>query len=485
MRRLPLVLVLLTACGGEESARTPREAWRLRCEVVVTEDGAPVEAARVFSVGEARSLGRTDDEGRLVVWVARNDQILATRGEGVEAPAGVGLFLEAETRVEVPLAPPLRIRGRVVRDDGTPVPRALVALFDHPAWSIRAVPEDHVAGPTLEDPPNVPRWRQRCRPPVDDLRIPESDEGAVRADGDGFFELHLRVTESIAGLAACAPHHGGMPLFEPGVTDFTDIGDAEITLYRLRPVRGTVVDVEGAPVAGANVEVKRGSWAGLPIDVESLVTDDEGRFLHEAHPEWRPWFEVRTPAGLERVFHPGEEDTELRIRVAPTSRQVIRVRCGEDAPRWAERVLSRGRVRAHWLPDGDLAAERSIDEDRSGWHAVLELPNGRHELELLAPCGVVHREVELADERAPVTLRFPLDDAGTIELRTERYVSVRLARAGRMLGTVYVDSETRLTGVQAGDYVLHPLGRGELPVTVVAGETVTLVIGDRDARPER
>jgi uncharacterized GH25 family protein len=155
------------------------------------------------------------------------------------------------------------LKGRVVHDDGSPVPKATVFIY--------------TAGPKEGTSSLCPSCYADCRK-------------QAKTDADGRFTIESLDPALLFRLLIVAPRHQSQ--FVPKVNPAT--AEAKVTLKSLDPealkspnrITGVVIDQNGKPVAGAVIApegVKFGAqtrWGGSDEFVDPVAaTDDQGHFL--------------------------------------------------------------------------------------------------------------------------------------------------------------------------------------------------------------
>jgi protocatechuate 3,4-dioxygenase beta subunit len=270
------------ATGDEASKGTGTVVGR-----VVDLEGRPVAGAEVWA-GDRDQVAarvRTDADGRFRLGLKSEERATVLwaedqgRGLAREHLEDVRIFTGRETDLgDLALAPGGRLSGRVVDQEGRPVPGAEATIR---SWH-------HVLGHTIT--PNGPNW-------------------TARGDEQG----HVRTPALPAGrteLIVTAPGRARRSLdrlVAPGEAA-VDLGD--IRLDDERPVTGVVVDQDGRPVAGAKVVVD--------ADYDHpATTGADGRFAVRDAAIDASWVHVDAPCYFDpapRPFHElKDQRTDLRM----------------------------------------------------------------------------------------------------------------------------------------------------------------------------
>jgi hypothetical protein len=284
-----LILAVALAAGGRSGALSAGDSPGAGTVSgrVVDRLGEPVPGARLWAVvfRERVAEALADDGGRFRIEVeapgdAQGGVDLWAEAEGLARGRreGVVVFPGRDHPIEaIPLLPGTRIAGRAVDAEGRPIPGASIGLELY----------RHVLGHTISS---------------------DQGEWSLRADDDGRFETPPLPSGS-AKLTLSAP--GKVRTFvgrkaEPGV-EAVDLGD--VTLADEVPIRGVVVDNEGAPAPGVTIIVD--------YDYENpATTDAEGRFVARgAGPDARQLRLQSNDYFAPEPFEVGEDREDLRLTV--------------------------------------------------------------------------------------------------------------------------------------------------------------------------
>ena len=369
-------------------------------EVRVTAGGEPVAGAQVVAYRrEPRSAGDREHAWRLAgrgptggdaiarLFAPPGAYLVAVRSAGFATARARALRTSAEraTRVEIALAPPVSLAGRVAGRDGRPV-----------AVRIAAVPEPGEAG----DGPTA---------------APPEERPVAAGDAQGRFE--------IPGLA---PGLYGVTVEAPGfapvqVRAFVPRADPlAVTLDRLAQIEGEARLPDGRPAAGATV-LAAGGQRGT-----AATSDADGRFA------------VALPAGTYRLLaasRAGAGAVPGQISVAPGAiARDITLRLGPPAGIDGS-VSGDGRPLAG-AEVAVLAHETACEVARA-----TAGPDGRFSVDGLAP-GPYDLEAK-ARGRSPARL------AGVTLAAGGRFrAAIALAGTGAVEGTVRSPAGQPLAGVR-------------------------------------
>ncbi|HEU4395833.1 MAG TPA: carboxypeptidase-like regulatory domain-containing protein, partial [Planctomycetota bacterium] len=378
--------------------------------VVVDADGKPVAGAAVsldrpaveptsrWMEPPAAPPVWTDAAGRfrLVGLAPGEAAVLAVHGPrglfGRAGPAAVAPGGAATLRVEV--APGALLAGSVVREDGTPVPGAVLRVG---------------AG-------GVEKGMEMFREKV--LAALEGDAEAHPVGADGAFRVAGLAPGQYALFAAadgCTPARGVEVVLAAGEAR----GDLRLVLGGERFLAGRVVDEGGAPVAGARIFVQDLEQARIdPTGTAAGETDAEGRFRVPGltAPRYRVRAEASGSPAESGEGAPGGPEVVLRLRKGLAIAGVV-----VDAE--TGKPLAAIPVRAEFL------RARSMN-DREGGSATTG-PDGSFRMEGLraGPWRVVAGDTQGASPYAAELLASV--EAGTVDLR----ISLRKGAAisGRVL----------------------------------------------------
>ena len=357
---------------------------------VVDPEGHPIAGAAIHRLGRVESVevleDRLDDSdaeavsdatgrfelpdlavGKPVQLFVRAEGFLAGQLDGVRPPT-------AEP-VAITLVPGAKLVGRVVAEDGEPVPAMEISL----SWQ-----------ETLADAPEIPAGRQVHRQAKTDalgrFEIPDAPRGRVVVGG----EFH--------GFVAPPPMEVELPLAEGE--------ELWIELRRGASLEGRVATTRGKPVAGVR----------LVVAEAAAVTDAEGFYRLEG----------LRPGGAELdVFHPAYPRLTKRVEIDGSGQRLdVELPAGEKV---AGRVLDAA-------GEPVSAAEVTLETPQRAIgrrdHRARTAPDGGFELEAV-PRGryrVVTRARGYALSFGKALLEVPENGRDDLE--------IVLARGGRLLGTV-------------------------------------------------
>lgn len=213
---------------------------------VVDAGGGPIAGAQIRR-GPIVTIAADDGSYDLCVPVGDTDLTVSADGYGtIEASLAVFARLHHEFR----LSPEGVITGTTVRDDGSPVPGAVVSL----------------AG--VDDPTQGPVWDARGAP------------AQVVADAGGRFRIagvlpgRRQLTAAAEGLRTASPVDLAVEAGDGGE-------DVVLTLAAAVAVRGVVVDEAHKPVAGVEVSIAdpESVWLGAPT---TALSQPDGSFGFDA-----------------------------------------------------------------------------------------------------------------------------------------------------------------------------------------------------------
>jgi protocatechuate 3,4-dioxygenase beta subunit len=412
--------------------------------------GQPLLGAIVWPAGEPWHATESDDQGLFTV---------ATWDWGPEAPlrAGAPGYLTVDERasvraggpVEIRLRPAANLIGRVVDDQGAPVPEARIELF--PAGATNP------AGPTEA--------------------LARSETGS---DG-GFSVRHLAAGASV-DLRASHLHHPDAWL--RGLTIAVGAPPVEVTLAPSIRLSGRVVDREGTPISGAAVTGRLETDAGGRGSGERREGPREAKATSGEDGAFELHFSAAGHVALEAAAV-GYQPTERRALAIGVGRAEEEVLLTLDAAASLD-----GRV---LRPDGRSAAGALVTviyDPRAGLaHTVRSVPAGEaglFSLDDLAP-GSVSILADLQGFRG-AGRRFDLDPgANRVRLQLERgldlhgrvlddagapVAGVHLTVEGppplpvRSTGQCGLDGGFRLSGLAPGFHELTAERAGYAPVRI-------------------
>ena len=265
--------------------------------VVVDAQGTPIRGSRVGLVADPVELARTDAAGEFRVDVGPQPTVLE-----IQVPGCLPAMVPAEEvaahaggdalRIVIPDQP--QWRARLLRADGSPLARSDVILAANPVWG---------------QPPIPRRWSATT---ADDGRLD------LRG-GSSDLQLWARGAEGWRALGQFAAGHG------------VELGDFRID-DDMR-LRGSVVDADGAPAAGAAViAVPAAPQVQSCHAYRRVFTDHAGRFeLHGLGPGLHRVGAVSVLSKLSVVSAEAGDDPEpitLALERALTIDGVVRDRRG-------------------------------------------------------------------------------------------------------------------------------------------------------------
>ena len=354
------------------------------------------------------------------------------------------------------------LRGRVVREDGSPEPHAWIAI---------GVDEDarrSLAGSR--------------RDPLVDASHKNLDRAGffVRADGEGRFATDEVPAGHVVVLAR--PVGGGELVAWEAL--WVRAGEEHEVLLGLRPgarVHGTLRDPEGRPLPGLRVEAE---WEGTPE--LGQMEDDLG-----------PWFtDPRTVSDADGAFEltgllPGEHDLRVRGARDELAREERELAAGESVA-WDPVIVRHGKLRVRLFgPDGrplvgwgivasdrPRGAEQDARRQRSdaeGRCSLADVAPGPLHVRLWAPgpdgaideralpavlrsdvlCGEEELELRLAPEELPTAgLAGRCVGPGGAALAGARLVLVRTGWRSDASARCGEDGSFAFVGLSAGPYEL-------------------------------
>lgn len=338
--------------------------------LVRAEDGRPVAAAalvfdaRMGWAPEIVEVGRSAADGSFVLRDVASWHELGARAPDFLPSPQVRLddlpVEDGARRIEFRLVPAGgRLTGRVLAPDGTPLAGARVLAGPRNGFIVVG---PHGGNATAPEP-----W-------------------ATRTDEQGRFTLADALPPGPQPVRCVARGFGewrGTTTIATGTTEL------EIRLEPPARIEGRVVDVDGAPVAGAEVlqsEEYLGGWYQDDLfSPPQDVTDAEGRFVLE-------WV---APGRRElNAFHVGRSDlgrarAALECRAGETARCELRLELGLTI---AGRVVDEnGAPLAGWYvgsQPSDFLGQwypRSDTTDREGRFHLVNLGEGAHDLDVRTP----------------------------------------------------------------------------------------------------
>lgn len=435
----PLTVVLDVDRAARGRVLDPQERPIAGAVVVLTVAGRPRPRPGSAELREGhRFRAETDPEGRF--------QVPGVPADTVDIHALHPAFLPMTVRgVEIPSDSPVvdlgdlvmargeRVSGRVVDQDGAPVPGAEIRLL----------------------PPGF-RVKRMDRAAVERL----APRPATTSDPEGRF--HIEALESEVSFHLLVQH----PEYQPGWVEHVSPPVPEPLWIRLEPgayLRGRVVDETDAPVPSAEIAVKVGKEPepGAPdrTDQRTTSVDGEGRFTLDGLPLGPARVQVFAPGWLApeplEITLPPETDEELVLVVRAGNVLEGRVTTTAGDPVEQARVLcheqvdatdAEGRYRMQGLPEGTARLEVTHSEYPSQVEEIA-LEEGDNRFDVTLPDGVpvAGRVVDPSGEPVPGA-RFVLERD---DLRNRiDYFTVTDA-----------EGELRLASVSAGTYrleVSHP-----------------------------
>jgi RNA polymerase sigma factor (sigma-70 family) len=405
-------------------------------------------------------------------------------GEKDQAPKPAPVPARPEEKKEV------AVNGRVLDENGKPVAGAEVAVslwewLRFSSWEQEAVDGTEIVARTACDADgrfrlNVP---QPLPAPRRSLRV------FARAPGHALGWVNL--------------HDGPRPFREP------DASRAELEV-RLQPegqLAGKVIDIQGGPVAGVKIFVRRlvwhkgDTWSVLPLteDAVTATTDKQGRFVfHDVGRDLGVHLEIDdthcAPKELDTSTAKPEESGHLVIGVAPPTIIEGRV-VGEDtgAPMAnatlmvqtntkseggyttpvgvvSGRTDARGRFKISALPgsSGFVSVNPPEGQPYLGNSKSFDLPKGavRQEVEVKLSRGVLlHGKVTEAPSGKPVA-RASVQNADSWAARA------LTAADGSYTLAVPPGRARLLVTAPTPDYIAQPVSRSELDLGKPGGDAL-------------
>ena len=284
--------------------------------------------------------------------------------------------------------------------------------------------------------------------------------GESTSDGVGVFSFaHLPV-----GILKVVADHGadGFVGSAPLRVSDGEVTEVTLVLSATRGVRGSVVDVEAHPIAGATLQIE-----GPPWRVPSATSEDGGTFHLTVVPDEATTL-VASARGYATAHIPlgPREDGELILRVqlaaAPPVRGLVYGVDGDGVP--AEVIACAGQpLEAHarsaddgsfQLPGSTLGCEAVAEQSSGASSEPVVLAEGRPILRLKLPGGI---EGTVVDERgAPVS---------SFSVGIESYSGAR-GKQGGVGGAHRFEDQGgafRLEKLAPGSYVLTASAAGKPP----------------------
>lgn len=310
----------------------------------------------------------------------------------------------------------------------------------------------------------------------------------------GVYELRpLTVGEYrlVASAQGFVPELGGDALTRP--LAIVDGGGQHHDVW-LQPggvrIAGTVRDIEGKAIAGAQVLVARGSATSVyvPRDVGQLVrTDDEGRFEATTHPgsTWL-WAEADGFAPGRRAAAAPSSGSNLRLLPASTVAGVV-VWADDQTPAAGARVTGyRGQDMSAAIADaaGRFAIE-AIAPGRWNLYAIDAQGHSRRDVAAVVELGERRDGVRIELERGRPVHGIVKVEAngvdgdvacagGLIELSSGGDVG-NLAVRRRHVAAIAADGRVRVDGVRPGRYAADI----RCANAVVTPDAATIEVGER------
>ena len=395
--------------------------------------GRPVPDVTVATTAGLR-LGRTDKDGRLTVTISRNEdaelRLTAPDCRWLRA----SLKRDSPAALSYTLEPPRTMKGQVVdRQTRQPIAGAWVWVDGLPSCSVRTgadgrysavltgfeeprlraaaaghLPETIAAGgaataPLLALAPvetrtatgRVVDLQGRPISGAEVLLMPSSSPlggpatSGVKTDPQGHFRID-RLGNGPFDLQARA--RGFLPTRVRQVALPPGKGNADLGVISLQagnPLQGRVIDPEGDPVAGANVQAMPSSGLSpgdLPPDGREAVTDADGAFSLTGFRDGeiltlrvaRRGFSTRT---LTRIETPLAEPLSVELRPAARIAGTVLDEAGHPVTA-AKLVLTEEPQEGTGAPRGRLAAAAEVDSE--GRFELVDLAPGRFRLSALA-----------------------------------------------------------------------------------------------------
>jgi len=243
---------------------------------------------------------------------------------------------------------------------------------------------------------------------VDHEREPLAD---ARTDADGRYTVDLEALRALppidlrraqlsVSIHAPGRRSGGqvtLPHRDP-TQSLVAIGDAQLVAAAI--VSGRVVDADGIPVAGANVQLSRAS--GASVQHNRATTDANGCYVVAAPLESGDLLVAATHMGVGRAqaectLAPGSETTlpDLRLQASSTLRARVVFADGEPASHVGTGIYQPG-------DDSHTVSMARTDDD--GRLVVRTLPPGRYTVRLSSFGGGSCPSTTVATDEDPATI---------------------------------------------------------------------------------
>jgi len=292
--------------------------------VVLGPEGRPVPGARVSTRTE---FARSETDGSFALEVGNAHELVAlAAGVGaatLAAPRDAGGEVAWGEWVELRLASPRRLAGRVITPDGRPLAGVQVGLSDPTVFRLPARGSEGLTATGLrEEDRREGEFPELLESSL--LGTSVSPWIAVATDAEGRFRIE--------GLL---PRAYGLTLFHAGTLSLTELGPfeprdgLELVLAheeRLARVEGVVRDRRGNPVQGVDVSLSRRvatvRFRGAEISSQlhggaRCTTDAAGRYVLAEVPARGVHLDLAAPSILPRTARCEDSviEVELRARV--------------------------------------------------------------------------------------------------------------------------------------------------------------------------